>query len=338
MYDYLVPEYFLHFDTDGLQGVNNPAGGVRTKIFNVGQALSDKGISLKSSVKSLRSHFVLVEPIFFEMGSESVYEEFCDYGGISIFYSTELQPLKWIGSYRDRLLDSFDYITYDCEYQKGLWEAMGITDMQQLTDPVDTELFRMENKLLQVIAVGRISPIKNSEFIRDLFLKLKSVKNVKTVYVGGATLWGNEIREDLLLEHEIRDVADTFVSNVPQSELAFYMGQSSFFVANNIHEVFSESHAESLSAGCVSVCGGHPLFKERPGVFVEPGVDETFGVLDSLTGGFVSLPERELFEQSRDWALKNVSYSVFKLQLHSILSDWLEVDSDGDIAGTSVFK
>ena len=338
MFDYLVPGHFERFDPRISQGVTNPGGGVRTKIFSVLKALSEQGVNLRTSVSSLRNHFVLVEPIVFQNRDYPFLNEFASYSGVKVLYSTEMHPLKWVGNFRDNVIREFDYVTYCCEFQRKLWDAMGIKNIHLLTDPIDTDLFIPLEKRLQVIAVGRISSIKNSEFIRDLFAKLQPIKGVSTCYVGGASLWGGQLRSDVMLELEIRNVVDVFVENCPQSVLAGYFGQSSFFVANNFHETFSESQAEALSAGCVSVCGGHPLFSERPGFFTKSGVDATFSVLESVTEGFTRLPESDLFDRSRAWAIENVGFNAFNRQLSAVLSEWLEVDTDGYVTNHSVYR
>ena len=334
MLNYLLPRQFMVFDPMRDQGPQNFGGGAGTKIANVLRAVSFCDILACDSVSDLNGSMMLVEPLCFKDGSDDeLLSDIVSYGAFAnILYSTDTHPLRWSGNFRSSVLDHFsgDYncITYCCDYQRLLWNSLGFKDMQLLVDPIDTDLFVPLPKKLQIVACGRISACKNSEFIRDLFVALKDIEQISTVYVGGSSLYGDPNLYDIELEHEIRMASDIFMENVSQIEVARAMGESAFFVGNTVYETFSESHCESLAAGCVSVCGGHPVFSERPGFYRDIlTVDEVVQVLDDYTAGFTRLPVDEHFEMSRDWALNNVSSSVFNVQLKSILSEWFPADS-----------
>ena len=335
MIDYLVPQFFLNFDAKSQAGIKNPSGGMRTKIRSVQKAMTGLQMYTHTRVDTLKSKFVLVEPLFFrenlpdqpKEGPLGSLEKLDDYHGVKILYCSEKELLRMKGEFREKLLEVFDVVTYNCEYQARLWEAIGIKDVKLLADPIDCELFRPLSKEFQVVSTGWISSDKNSEFIRDLYRALHETK-LKTVYVGGNTLWGFNRKSNMRLEHDIRSLTDIFVENAPQDKLAKYVGEAAFFVGNTMHDTFSGCHAESVAAGCISVCGGHPLYSERFGFYVEPGVDATMEKLSKLTNGFADMPDKKLFESSRRWALNNVGFDAFNKQLAKILAGYVKVDHE----------
>ena len=334
MIDYLIPESFRGFDPMLSQGTHNAGGGAGTKFASVLRGLSFCDIAPRFSVAELQNSILMVEPLCFRWKSDDdLLANIIGYGAFAnILYSTDVHPMRWSGKFRQSV-DSFfsgeyDCVTYCCEFQRKLFESIGFSDMQILVDPIDTDLFIPLPKKLQLVACGRIASFKNSEFIRDLFVALKDIAGISTVYVGGAGLYGVPGKIDLVLEHEIRLASDLFLNNVSQIEVARVMGESSFFVANNVYDVFSESHVESLSAGCVSVCGGHPVYSERPGFYRDVlTVDDVVSALDEYTMGFARLPDSACVDESRTWVLDNASYRVFNTQLRLVLSEWFGSDS-----------
>ena len=351
MIDYLVPQFFLNFDAKVQAGVKNPSGGMRTKIRSVQKAMTNLQLYTHTRVETLKSDFVLVEPLFFrenlpeqpDYGPLGSLKRLDDYDGVKILYCSEKELLRWTGNFREKILDTFDVVTYNCEYQGRLWEAIGLKGARLLTDPIDCGLFKPLPKKFQVVSTGWISSDKNSEFIRDLYDALHQTK-IDTVYVGGNTLWGFNRKANMQLEHDIRGLTDVFVENAPQDVLAKYIGESAFFCGNTIHDTFSGCHAESVAAGCITVAGGHPLYSERFGFYVEPGVDAAMQKLSELTNGFSDMPDADYFVKARQWAEDNVGFDAFNRQLGKILSSSVtvnhgyvkEVDDDESKRGVHV--
>ena len=121
---------------------------------------------------------------------------------------------RWTGSFRKELLEICDVVTCNCDYQASLFTAVGIDAPVRLIDPIPENEFEPLPKKMQVVAMGRISEIKNSGFVAELFKRLAPTA-METVYVGGAALWGGASEADLLLEAEIREYADIFYENIP---------------------------------------------------------------------------------------------------------------------------
>ena len=318
--DYLIPAWVQKFDEKIKPVKQNEGGGLRIKIKQVLNNNLQFNFIPCYSFQEIQNLCVLVDPWAFI----PIDDHFCDCtSSVKILIPTDLKNLQWTSALKSKADEFFNHITYNSHYQRCLLQALGYSDLRFLTDPIDTKLFVPLPKQLQVLACGKISCIKNSEFIRDLFVALQGIKEVTTVYIGGSDLWGDVAVSDIVLEQEIRLAADIFLSNIPHHEVAGYMGQASFFVANNIHELYSESHVESLSSGCVSICGGHPVYSERPGFYSKVlTVEQALSALDEYTNGFTTLPQDSLVESSRAWALENASYNAFNHQLQAILSEW----------------
>ena len=319
MIDYLVPEFLVNFDPASNQGIRNPAGGMRTKIKSVERASTLYQLYLRTSVADLRSSFVLVEPIFFQGKQDEDVKLLSEYDGYKILYCSEMEVLRWPGEFRQRVIDACNLVTYCSDYHRRLLEAVDIKDMQLQTDPIDGTLFRpAPEKKMQVITAGWISSAKNSEFVRDLYTELQDY-DIETVYVGGSTLWGFIEKDNLKLERDIRAVTDIFVDSVPQSIFAEYLAEAAFFVGNNMHDTFSGCHAEAMASGCITVAGGHPIYKERSPHAVKAGVETTIQKLQALTANFNRLPNPQYFEDARNHFEGSYSFDAFNRQLQSII-------------------
>ena len=112
-----------------------------------------------------------------------------------------------------------------------------------------------------------------------------------------------------------------FYQNIPPQFVPKAIGAASFFVGSSIHDVFSSSHAEALMSGCISVSEDHPIYAERPG-FGSKTVDGVVETLQKLTEGFQKLPDPQLGQSAREWAVRNVSFETFTSQLTALLKSF----------------
>ena len=318
MIDYLVPDFFISPSMEN-------SGGMHTKVERVRQAVgSIYQLQVGSNFSEMRNDFLLIEPLYFRMSQMLATE-----GGIEdldalrahpatkILYCSEMEVFRWTGRFRKELLEICDVVACNSDYQASLFEALNITDTHRLVDPIPADAFRPLPKRLQVVAMGRISEIKGSPFIAELFKRLGPTP-IETVFVGGAGLWGEASETDLALEEEIREYTDVFHQNILSQFVPKAIGAAAFFVGNSIHDVFSSSHAEALMSGCISICGQHPIYAERPG-FGARNVDGVVETLQKLTKGFQELPDPQLGQAAREWAVQNVSFETFISQLTELL-------------------
>ena len=297
---------------------------MHTKVERVRRAvLPIYPIRVGSDLSSMRSEFLLIEPLYFRMMDNWDLSALRDHAATKILYCSEMELFRWTGSFRKELLEICDVVTCNCDYQASLFGAVGIRNPYRLIDPIPAAEFQPMPKKLQIASMGLISEIKGSPFIAALF-KMLAPTPIETVYVGGAGLWGETSETDLALEAEIRASADIFHQNLLPQFVPKAIGAASFFVGNALHDVFSSCHAEALMSGCISVSGQHPIYAERFG-FALRTVTDVIEMVDELTEGFKRLPDPELNSRSREWAVAHLSFETFTLQLSNLLrSLWMK--------------
>lgn len=317
MISYFIPSYFMGYDRDE-SGVS---GGMRVKTSSVVQAVQKVyHITMSDKLEDLTDKIMLVEPLSIQMhhDPESALAQLEDHPAKKILACSELAMLRIKGSYRDRLLKMSNVVTASCEYLMKILTALGANNVLVFNDAVDCELFKPKRKHKYIVCTGLISTYKNSEFIVDLFKRLwDEKKNYKTVYIGGANLWGNATKKDFELEAEIKSYSDIFLENVSVNVVAKWLSKAAIYVNDTIHDVFSQSHAEALMSGCLMVCGCHPIYQERPGIHGLVGVDEFMDVLNKETDKFDRLPD--VPSSHRDWAVANLSGDAFLSRLQEVL-------------------
>ena len=335
MLDYLVPQFFLQHSADS-------GGGMHTKVERVRRAVSSiYRLHVGSELSEMRSDFLLIEPLYFRMsqmfeeeedrGDPEIDRPFRDQGGglerylealrvhpaTKILYCSEMEVFRWTGRFRKELLEICNAVTCNSDYQASLFKALGVLETYRLIDPIPADQFKPLPKRLQVVAMGRISEIKGSPFIAELFKALAPTP-MQTVYVGGAGLWGEASEVDLALEAEIREYTDVFHQNILPSFVPKAIGGAAFFVGNAIHDVFSSCHAEALMSGCISIGGEHPIYAERPGFTVKTA-QAAVDMIAQLTNDFLEIPDQKQGQRARQWAEQHLSFDCFKGQLTDLL-------------------
>ena len=163
MIDYLVPNFFAHLST-------KHSGGMHTKVDRVRRAVSELyEIRVISELSSMRSEVLLIEPFYFRMSGVDTLDELRSHPATKILYCSETEVFRWIGQFRKALLEICDAVTCNCDYQASLLTAVGIQNPYRLIDPIPEDEFQPLTKHKQVVAMGRISEIKGSAFIAELF-------------------------------------------------------------------------------------------------------------------------------------------------------------------------
>ena len=331
MIDYLVPEFFVNPSPGG-------SGGMHTKVDRVRRAASSiYRVHVGADLSEMQSDFLLIEPLHFRMSqmfemeddsedldfrgwSERYLETLSAHPAKKILYCSEMEVFRWTGRFRKELLEICNAVTCNSDYQASLFKALGGVNTYRLIDPIPADEFKPLPKRLQVVAMGRVSEIKGSPFIAELFEALAPTP-MQTVFVGGAGLWGDASETDLALEKKIREYTDVFHQNILPSFVPKAIGAASFFVGNTIHDVFSSCHAEALMSGCISVSGDHLIYAERPGFGLKT-VEGVVATLEKLTKGFQELPDPQLGQSAREWAVQNVSFDTFTSQLTTLLKSF----------------
>ena len=292
---------------------------MHTKVDRVNRATSSiYQLHVGSDLSAMRSDFLFIEPLYFRMEDNFDLAALRLHPAKKILYCSEMEVFRWTGSFRKELLEICEVVTCNCDYQASLFSAVGIENPQRLIDPIPEEDFVPSEKRLKVVAMGRISEIKGSPFIAELFKRLSPLP-VETAYVGGATLWGDASETDLVLEAEIREHADYFFQNAYPADVPKMLADATYFVGSSMHDVFSSCHAEALMSGCVSIGGEHPIYAERPGFsgYTDPGA--VVDTIEKQTENFGSPADSGMGDAARAWALANVSFDTFLKQLLCLL-------------------
>lgn len=283
---------------------------MHTKVDRVNRAASSiYQLHVGSDLSSMRSEFLLIEPLYFRMEENFDLDALRLHRAKKILYCSEMEVFRWTGGFRKALLEICDVVTYNCDYQASLFTTIGIKNPQRLIDPIPEADFVPSEKHLKVVAMGRISEIKGSPFIAELF-KILSPLPVETAYVGGATLWGDATETELALEAEIKGYADYFFQNIYPTDVPKPLTDATYFVGSSMHDVFSSSHAEALMSGCVSIGGEHPIYAERPGFsgYTDPGaVVET---IEQQTRNFKNPADGRMGEEARAWASRLIPFEA----------------------------
>ena len=337
--DYLVPSYLLGGNPEMPTSASNPSGGLRTKIFSVKMALRDKyHVNICDSVEACEGNLLLIEPHCFHVetdhdreAKDQLIQAVHDHEAVKILYCSGIEVLRWSGNQVNRVGAAIDVVTGNCMYLLNLLKVPDINKPAiMLIDPVDEDFFRpAAEKQLDVVAMGLVSKVKNTEFIVELFRALKATP-IRTVYLGNASLWGNTIKGNdlvwngaLKLEEELRDVTDLFVGAATRSEVAEVLSEACIYVGNTTHGTYVTSQVESLMSGCLSIGGHHLIYCERPGITGLKDVHEFVFAIQKATDNFREVPPRKIWDESRTWALKHCSFARFREQLSGIRTNFL---------------
>ncbi|MDE0686178.1 MAG: hypothetical protein OXI63_24900, partial [Candidatus Poribacteria bacterium] len=337
--DYLVPSFLMDGDLEKPASASNPSGGLRTKIHSVKMALQNQyQVNVCDSVEACEGNFLLIEPHCFHVETDhdretksQLIQEVHNHEAAKILYCSGVEVLRWSGNQVNRVGAAIDAVTANCPYLLNVLNVLNIEKPSvMLIDPVDEDFFSpaME-KQLEVVAMGLVSRIKQTEFIIELFHALQATP-IRTVYLGNASLWGNAIKENELvwkgsleLEQKLRDVTDLFVGGTTRSIVAQVLSKASIYVGNTIHGTYVASQVESLMSGCLSITGHHLIYSERPGITKLKEVPEFVSAIQNATNNFQEVPSRKIQSESRTWALKHCSFARFREQLSGIRTNFL---------------
>ena len=329
MIDLIYPVGFANHDPNLISGVLNPGGGMPTKTLSVISVLSKRyKLNLIDSFADRKNDIIVIEPLtprLLDQDLDQWVEDLHACDAKKILYCSEMEVNRWSPNLLTRILEGVDIVTANTKYQESLIRTLSNGERHPfyLCDPIDESLFRpAKDKKLRVFSAGRVSKDKNTHFLVDVFSKIKKTwgELVEVAYFGAANLWGHETPEDLEIQRNLEQVCDVFRGGMRRNEVASLFGESLIFIAKSKHDVYSSTHAEILSAGCISVGGGHPLYQERPGI---SGLREADEFVDAI-GELLDLKESEIkqaSQESRDYILQNCGFEAFLGQFERIMGE-----------------
>ena len=311
-------------------GKGNPGGGISDKTVAVLKAwrrFYQVGVSERIADYPNAS-ILVVEPLWFKLRGglhnhlqapdmEEAVREYEEYDAeFKILYLSEFSFLKIPPVYRKRILAAATVVTSNCAFQRQFFAQLGI-ETKQLCDPVDVPVNIQSTleKTMAVCALGRISTVKNSGKVIEIFQALKDLP-VETVYIGDAALWGESAEEDKILEVEMRCVADKYYKNQPFASLLKLLGGYSCAIFDSFHDSCSASNLAALMMDVRCFYGLHSCWRERPGVHQLDSVENFVDALKRETADFSKIPKGDAA-----WAVERYSLDAFLRDWSTLLAE-----------------
>lgn len=318
--DFLLPERFADYDLAKPPGFNNRGGGVGTKYARVEEAGGDDYECRRiHDLDQIESDIVFADWLWFCVGEEIQLKEqvksFAALDKMKVLYGSELSVLRWPRQTLERLLDSVHVVTHNTDYQKSLYRIVGIYNSLFLCDPIPSR-FRPDQKARRLVCMGQIEESKRSAAVLDIFQRLSETE-IECIYLGGPTLWGspNYARKANDLASAIEDIADMYILNATEAEVAKVLAVSAFHAHVAYLDVASCSQQENAAAGVVTFSLTHPTMKNR--------TKYRYNSIDALVDAISSYPDlntethetdmREALDLAEMW-----SYEAWRGQISGI--------------------
>ena len=328
MIDLMFP--FFDYNPNERSGLSNPGGGMPTKLIAVRDVLSRRYIlNIIQRFEEVKNDVLIIEPLtprLADLDFEEWIEALHACKAKKILYCSEMEICRWAPRTFQRIMEGVDLVTANTKYQANLIKTLSGNEIQpfRLCDPIDEMLFCPSKKRLHVFSAGRVSKDKNSDFLIDVFKKGPKVwgPSVQTAYFGSATLWGHANPIDIQIEREIESCVDYFEGGVSRNNIARLFGESLIYFSKTKHDVYSSTHVEILSSGCLSTGGGHPMFRERPGISGLRTAKDFIKAIQSLLKTSPSEIDK-LSCKSRDYVLRHCGFEAFQNQFDKIIQELL---------------
>lgn len=301
----------------------NVGGSVSLKYARVAVMGGNQGFRLITSLAEIESDILFADWLWFDkafmdhqdMDSDERVAMFLDtdvrFRGIS---GTELSVMTWPDDRRRKLVENVDCITDVNDYQREMYTYCGIQNSKRLCDPVPETLFYPAQKTRRLICNGQISNFKRSYLVYELFKALRDT-DIETCYIGSSTTWGRTIdKEAIELEAEIKDVADVFLGNCAQIDVAYWLNSSTFYAHVGWQDVGSIAQREAAMAGVITFALTHPSMKGVPAYRYE--------TIQALATAVVNYPMEKFAkdsERAREFAMECNSYKAWRQQMLAIV-------------------
>jgi len=297
-------------------------GGMAVKTQRIVEALGQQYYTqLTDDPNDIDAPVVLVEPLWFKLYNEDDnehWEKITEIGKLNnrmlILVCSEFEVMRWEAKFRDAVLNTFDKITCNCQYQANIFSYYDITPDAILCDPVPMDVFMPPHdpvKENSIVATGHVSWIKNVKAVIDAFKTFQD-KGISTTYIGSAGLWSKPDKSDpsVQLETELKSVTDNFYPSLSQMEVARTMQKNMFGLWLATHECFGQAYAEMMATGLPVIAGKHGLKAERHCSTSSDDID-------------LMIAEEEEYAAiatwNRKWVKDNVSYEAFLKQFTGVL-------------------
>lgn len=334
MFDLMFPVF--QYDESQGAGTTNPGGGMATKMKSLDKVLNERYFfNWINGFSQVTMPIVIIDPLVIRLNAKRPQnmdlnawtakwvEDLSNCPAKKILYCSEMEIARWSPKTFAAVIENVDIVTANTNYQKELiWTlANGQCYPHHLCDPIDEEFFHpAASKKTRIFSAGRIAKVKGSEFLVDVFraVKKKFGADVETAYFGNAALWGNADTIDDKIADEIKQSVDFYLGGINRGYLARLFGESLVYVSKTKHDVYSSTHVEILASAVISLGGGHPFYKERPGISGLTTVESYIHAIEKLLN---ETPEQlqERQAKSREYVLNHCGFEAFHKQLKGIL-------------------
>ena len=311
---YLTLSFAENFQANTAPSFRCQVNGMSTKTNAVKHALGCEVLSDIKQLENLDIGDIFIEPLFFKEQTDAEFEACTDilkdWQARKVLLCSEMEPLRWVGEKASRIVETVDAVYASCWFQKNLMDVIDINAADVVYEPVNEHLFFPGVKQDWVVAIGSPTQVKNVDALIKIFSGLEGT-GLKRIYIGGPIVWGkitgmkNESAFDYIMKkHEaLKAVSDVYYPPSPQTRIAYVLSQAKYYLNFAYHETCCRTAMEAMLSGVGILAGKHPLFREYPCVASGLSPDECIEQLKTL-------PEVSV-EQTRQWALENVSYSAF---------------------------
>ena len=317
----------MRFDPAKRPSLNNPGGGVSTKLVNLQRAIPD--ITLTSKLEDC-GDIIICESLWFNGGANdgkigtgdafaarvSAYAKSESY---KVLWMSDVECLRWTGEERAAIFAASDVVAANSIYMRDALKSY-LPDIALLTDPVDTSQIAPLKKEKSIFSMSQVTAEKNIDTIIDCFDQLGECTDLKRGFVGSSGLWGLTTDEEAgqRFDAELRRCTDWLVPAASRAEVSEIAGKAWGFITDSGYDTFNYALVETMLAGCWCFCGRHPVFDGRPVIRFESALDASGKIKDTIEQQKWSqgLPVNE---EARQFVIDNYSLRVFRRQFEEVV-------------------
>lgn len=299
----------------------NPGGGVVTKVENL--KLAVPSIELVDDALNMKD-INIVESLWFSGGGdndsfEQRMERYCQSKGFKIMWTSDVQFLHWRGEHRERIFDATNVIAGNSLFMQNLLAAY-TPEPAYLTDPVDIDFVRPASAKEPVIfGISNIIPEKNVQAITNIYRELPTDLPFEKGFIGSSDNWGLSIKLNVSkqLENDLFSLCDWTIPHATRAEVRNKVASAWCYVADSKYDTFCYGMIEAMLAGCWTVVGNHPIYRERPCLRFNTTAEAVELIVNKWNerGG--------VNEGGRQFVIDHYSLDVFRRQLKTIIGDYI---------------
>lgn len=321
MIDYLTVEDYALYNPDVKPSRQRNAGGMQSKTYRVRDALEEFFPCSKTvhKLEDITAGIVLIEPLWYFLPVEHLENQMNALKSVKakkIIYGSEFSPLRAHPYWRKEFIAQGDIVTVNCEFLRGLFNYMGITGAELLTDPMDARFVPgAMAREKRVVAMGSISWMKNAKHLIEVFKRLEG--QVERVYIGSAKLWGYLEQESERLQTELFKHTDRIISDATRLESISELQQAKVGFWCAYHDTFSSCTHEMLACGVPVVAAPHGHAQELP-ISIESDINKQVDKILEIAN-MEDDAHKKLSDSLASWSESHNSNAVFAAQLREVI-------------------